>query len=431
MENLLKKLNPWWYSLDELETYTFKRNKYLDNLIDLLETKEILTISWLRRIWKSTIQKQLINYLILEKKINPKNILFFNIDILDLDSKKINIIEKIRDEFLKLNNPDWKIYLFFDEIQNLENWEKYLKIEYDLNNKNTKIILTWSNSKLLYSNISKLLTWRILNTHIFPLDFKEFLEFNNFKIKDIDYDKIKIFNFFKSYLQFWWFPEVVLEKNENIKLQRISEYFNSIILRDILEFNNIRESKIIFELARYLITNSTKLFSYNSLAKVFWISKITIKEYIWFLQNSFLFEELPKFDYSVQKQIFNEKKIYTLNQDFLGLGFQFSQNIWRQLENLVFIELKRRWYEMYYHKSKKECDFLIRDRWNIVLAVQVCYSLYENDTKTREINWLLEAIKMYDLKEWIILTNDEDENIEIDWKKIKILPIWKWLLLDL
>lgn len=428
MEILLKKQNPWWYSLEKLEINTFKRTKYLNNLINLLETKEILTISWLRRIWKSTIQKQLINYLILEKKIDPINILFFNIDILDLNSKKINIIEKIKEEFLKLNNPKWKIYLFFDEIQNLENWEKYLKVEYDLNYNDVKIILTWSNSKLLYSHTSKLLTWRILNTHIYPLDFKEYLEFNNFKYKDIDYDKIKIYNHFKSYLQFWWFPEVVLEKNENIKLQRIWEYFNSIILRDILEFNNIRESKIIFELARYLITNSSKLFSYNSLSKVFWVSKITIKEYIWFLQNSFLFEELSKFDYSIKKQILNEKKIYTLCQDFLGLWFQFSENIWRQLENMVFIELKRRWYELYYHKSKKECDFLIREKQKIIWAIQVCYDLNDTDTKTREINWLFEAIKIYNLNEWLILTNDENDLIEKDWKIIKIIPIWKWLL---
>lgn len=207
MQELLKKQNPWWYNLDELNAKTLKRNDYLDKLKSLLKTKEILTISWLRRIWKSTIQKQLINYLILEKKINPKNILFFNIDILDLESKKVNIISKIKDEFLKLNNPEWKIYLFFDEIQNLENWEQYLKVEYDLYLDNIKIVLTWSNSKLLYSNTSKLLTWRILNTHIYPINFSEFLEFHNFKVKDLDYDKIKLFNYFKSYLVYWGFQK--------------------------------------------------------------------------------------------------------------------------------------------------------------------------------------------------------------------------------
>jgi len=428
MEKLLKQLNPWWNNENYFNNFDYiERKMYLDKLKLLIEKKEIITITGIRRIGKSVIQKQLIKHLIEEKKINPKNILFFNIDILTLNEKKENIFPKIKEDYLKLNNPKGKIYIFLDEIQNLENWENQLKVEYDLYD-SIKFILTGSNSKVLYSNISKLLTGRILNTHIFNLSFKEYLFFKKYNIKDLDYDKIEIYNHYKNYLKLGHFPETALEKNEEINFQRLNEYINSILLRDILELNNIRDNKTIIELSRFLLTNSSKLFSYNKFSKILSISKTTLKEYIISFENAFLFSELNMYDKSIKKQILNDKKIYVNLQDFFSISFKFSENIGRLLENLVFVELKRRGYEVYYHKKKKECNFVIKENLDITKAIQVTKSLNDKNTKKREIEGLLDAMKIYKLKEGLILTQDEEGEEIIEKKKILIKPIWKWLL---
>ncbi len=223
MEENLKKLNPWWFDENYFKNFNYiERTLYLDKLKSFLDKKEIITITGIRRVGKSVIQKQLIKYLLEIEKVNPKNILFFNIDILTLNEKRQNIFYKIKEEYLKLNNPKGKIYIFLDEIQNLENWENQLKIEYDLN-ENLKFILTGSNSKVLYSNISKLLTGRILNIHIFNLSFEEYLFFKKFKYKDLDYNKIELFNHYINYLKFGQFPETALEENFEVNEKRVNE----------------------------------------------------------------------------------------------------------------------------------------------------------------------------------------------------------------
>ena len=169
------------------------------------------------------------------------------------------------------------------------------------------------------------------------------------------------------------------------------------------------------------------------------------------MEETYLFFELKKFDYSLKKQLINQSKIYSIDLWFVNLlWFNFIENIWRNLENLVFIELKRRKKEVYYHKKKKECDFVVFDWQKITEAYQVTYSLEDEETKKREIDWLLEAMKEYNLEKWIILTYDEEDEIifpsplrrgvrgevskdtrgEIftEYKKIKVLPIWKWML---
>jgi len=429
MKELLQKLNPWWYEENYFNSFNFKERKsYLDKLKLLISKKEIITITGIRRVGKSTLQKQLIRYLIEEKKVNPKNILFFNIDILTLNEKQENIFTKIKEEYLKLNNPKGKIYIFLDEIQNLNNWENQLKIEYDFY-ENQKFILTGSNSSVLYSKISKLLNCRILNIHISNLSFNEYLSFQNFKYKDIDYSKIDLYNFYENYLKFGHFPETALEKDKNVNIQRITEYLNSILLRDVLELNNLRDNKTIIELSRFLLTNSSKLFSYNKFSKILGISKTTLKEYIIAFENAFLFTELNFYSESIKKQIINDKKIYVNFLDFFSISFKFSEDKGRLLENLIFIELKRQGKEIYYHKNKKECDFVIKEGLEIVQAVQVTKSLSDIDTRKREIEGLLDACKSYNLKTGLILTEDEEEELEQDGIKIKILPIWKWLLI--
>ena len=137
-----------------------------------------------------------------------------------------------------------------------------------------------------------------------------------------------------------------------------------------------------------------------------------------------------KFDYSLKKQIQNPKKTYFIDNALIRrLGFMFTEEKGRLLENIVFLELRRKRLEIFYHSHNFECDFVVRQGITIVQAIQVCYSFDSNDTKTREINGILEAMKMYNLTEGLILLYDDQEQIiEEKGFVIRVLPVWKWIL---
>jgi predicted AAA+ superfamily ATPase len=155
---------------------------------------------------------------------------------------------------------------------------------------------------------------------------------------------------------------------------------------------------------------------------------LTVKKVINSFENSFLFLLLPKYDYSIKKQIQNPKKIYCIDNGFLTtMGFKFMDSEGKMLENLVAIELKRRSKEFYYSSDLQECDFVIREGSKITAALQVTWKL-TNEDREREINGLAEAMDKFKLKEGLILTNDQEDEIKISGKKIVVKPVWKWLL---
>lgn len=399
---------------------SFIEGSIFTDIKDYINIPHILVISWLRRVGKSTLLKQIKKHFYFDEKniylnFEDEKLLWFEVGDFDI----------LLEIFFSLNNNS-KTY-FFDEIQNIDKFELAIRRLYE---EWYKFFITWSNASLLSQELWTRLTGRYTKLELFPFSFKEFLIFNQIQINENDLyfpeNRVRIKTYFEEYLNNWWLPEYVKYKNEEI----VKQVYDDIIYKDILVRYNITDSRSFKELSKYLISNITSEFSYNKLKNILWFWSVnTVKSYINFLENSYLLFQVEKFDYSVKKQIINNKKIYCIDNAFYNLvWFSFSQNNWQKLENLVFIELKRRWYKIFYHKAKKECDFLIHDRWVIVWAIQVSWSLYEADTKKREINWLLEAMKTYDLKEWIILTNDEEENLEIEEKVVKIIPVWKWIL---
>ena len=187
------------------------------------------------------------------------------------------------------------------------------------------------------------------------------------------------------------------------------------------------------ELAVYLATNSSKLFSYRKIAAVLQCHLNTVIDYLSYLKEAFLFEELYKYDFSLNKQLSHVKKIYCLDTGLAAcVSFRFSEDKGRILENIVYCELRRRKHELYFHKQKQECDFIIKKELEIVQAIQVCLSLENPETKQRETNGLLEAMRTYKLTQGIILTYTEEgqEFIIEDDKQytIDIIPVWKWML---
>ncbi len=423
MRDILFEWNPWWtkqYSFDLIP-----RDK-LQEIIPWIRRKEIVAVLGVRRSGKTTLIYEMIDYLINKKKILPKNIFFIKAD--DDRINPDNLVNQALNEYYELINPLGKIFLFIDEIQEIKNWQKTLKRLYDLN-KNIKMFISGSNSAIFKKDLSSLLAGRFAYFELFPFSFLEFLRAKNLEFEnefDILKNKHKIRHFLIEYLQEGAFPEVVLEKRKKIKEELIRFYYDSIFYRDIMKRKQIRNPVKMENLVKYLFQNISNLTSFTKIAKLFGLTTDTVVEYIKALEDAYLIFPVNLFEFSYKKQIINPKKIYCIDSGIRNIvGFKFSQDIGRIYENIVLITLKRKGKEIYYWKNKNECDFVIKERKDLK-AIQVCYNLKES--KERELKGLLEFMRTFKVKTGTIITKDYEAEEKIDNRKIKFIPLWKWLV---
>jgi uncharacterized protein len=379
------------------------------------KNKFVIIISGIRRSGKSTLLNQI-------KSKSPGYYLNFDDD--RLVNFKVEDFQLLYETFIELYGENGIFY--FDEIQNISEWERFVR---RLNDEGKKVFVTGSNASLLSRELGTRLTGRNLSLTIYPFSFKEFLSFKKFELGKnyfhITEKKAKIKKLFEEYLFNGGFPEYLLYNNP----EYLKSLYENIVYRDILVRYKLTNEKPLKELVYLSINNISKEISFNSIKKTLGLgSSTTVKEYFDYLENSFLIFLVPKFDYSLKRQIFSNKKVYCIDNALAKyLGFRMSNDYGRLLENLVFIELKRRDKEIYYFSEKNECDFVIRNKTRISEAIQVCYDMTE-ENREREIKGLMEAMGKFSLKEGLILTEDKEEEFSIENKKIKILPVWKWML---
>ena len=393
------------------------------------ETQKVISLIGLRRVGKTFYFYQLINNLI-EDSINPSQILYINFEddrILPLNVKELNMILEAYYELYPENSKE-TLYLFFDEIQNIDNWELFIRRVYD--KKNAKIYITGSSSKLLSKEIATSLRGRTLSYYLFPLSFEEFLRFRQVTLnKDFEYTdaRFKVKKLFSEYLVGGGFPEVVLEAEE-LRQDILRNYFEMFIYRDLVERFSIRNTSLLKSLVKFLITNIGTTFSVNSfyrtIKKDMPVGKDTLMEYLSYLEDINLVYLVPIFSYSLKKQQVNPRKVYCIDNGLRNaVSFMFSKDEGRLAENLVFLELKRRREEPYYWKNKGEVDFVIKDRDSSLTAINVSYT---DEIDERETKALLEFADEFSpkVKELILLTKD----LEKTEGRIKIIPLWKWLI---
>jgi len=387
------------------------------NLEDYMKGNEIVVITGIRRCGKSSLLK------IISKKLKEKFI-YINFDDIRFTNFEIKNFEDIEEIAKEIHGINSNIIYLLDEIQNIPSWERWAN---NLFAKNIKVFVTGSNSSLLSSEISTFLTGRNKVIKLYPFSFKEFLIFKNIKI---DYgttnEKSAVSQAFDEYFEKGGFPLVI--KNDDLSLSK--QYFEDILNKDIINRYKIKKIKELDNLILYLFSNVSRIYSYSTLKQVSGIKSLSmINNYIEYLKNVFIASTINKFDYSIKKQKVSSSKFYVLDNSFLKtVAFNFSENAGKRLENLVFIELIRRGLDIYYHSQKKECDFIIKEGLTITNAIQVCFDIDDSQTKKREIEGLLEALKIYNLKEGLILTLNQEDEIITEQKKVIIVPIWKWLL---
>ena len=430
---ILTILEGWNFWKKELDTGII-RNLYLEKLKKFISTNQIIAITGARRSGKSFIMKQLAKKLT-DEGLDKKQILIVNFEdprFTQLDSK---LLQKIYETYLESLNPEDKPYIFLDEIQEVEDWERWVRMMHELGK--AKIIVSGSNAKLLSKELSTLLTGRHIDLTIFPLSFREFLFFNNIEVKeelDIISKKIEINRLLKEYFEFGSFPEVALNPE---KEQILLSYFDDIVNKDLVRRYRIRKPEKLKSLVMFYLSNISSQTTFNALRKHLSISTSTVEKFSNYLQTVYLTFFLKRFSFKFKEQEKSPRKVYSIDTGLSNtIGLRFSQNIGKVAENLVFLELLRRKItnpkiELYYWKNERhqEVDFVIKDGISIKKLIQVCWDINKLNTKKRETGSLIKGLEELKLSEGLIITEEYEGEENIKDKKIKYLPLYKWLLL--
>jgi predicted AAA+ superfamily ATPase len=416
VEKIILQQNRHW---QDPYPYLIEREK-LKNLVDKLTLKEIQVILGIRRSGKSSLLKLLINYLM--TKHDPLSLLYINFDDPNFteiyqDSSRIY---QLIDFAEKLSGKKVQ-YLFLDEIQHVNLWEKYVKSIYD-SEVFKKIFVTGSNSSLLKGEYAQLLSGRFILDEVFPFSYREILNDMGIHSKvELIRNKSVLLALIDTMIEYGAYPEVYKTENNELKRELLISYYDTIVLKDCIANARIREIRTFRELTHYLLTNAGTLFSYNSLGRALNTNENSAKEFITVLENSFLINEIRQFSYSLKKQSHARKKVYAIDNGILAnVSFRFSANRGKLFENLIYSEFKKCGYQIHFFQNKGECDFIV-GKESTRKAVQVCYELTDQNRK-RELVGLKEAMRDLKIEEGTIITYDQEES----YNQVSIIPFWKF-----
>ncbi len=426
MIEALSEWNPWWSTGRIDEELLGKKRDLTRKAEELFSYREIKTLVGMRRSGKSTLLYQFINHL-LNEDIDPKRILFINFEDPTLSK---STFEEIFNSYQEYINSDKKPYIFLDEAHRCEEWVLFLRKLYDLK-KAEQVFITDSSSKIIKKDYASVLTGRNITILIHPLSFKEYLDWMGIDSSPpyAREDKNQIKNSLKKYLHWGGLPEVVLKESDMQKKTILNNYLSDIVHKDIVERYNTNYKKIK-NLVDYLVSNTGLLFSPRKYSRTYGLSLDSVDNYIGYLEEVFLFSLIPKFDHSFRKQQLSSKKTYIMDVGYFGTtGFHVSENRGQVYENAVFLHLFQRERELFYWKNGGECDLVVKEGTEVTGLIQVCCDL-SSKTKEREIKGLLGALEEFDLEEGTIVTSKIDEEEIIDGKKIRYIPLWRFLLED-
>jgi uncharacterized protein len=407
--------------------------KYLPRRLTIpLRSNKIISLIGPRRSGKTS---ELFNLMaaILEDGVPIRQLLYLNFEDERLDFE-VRTLDSILQAYLELY-PDLKFkecFFFFDEIQNIDGWERFVRRVHDSISKN--IFITGSNAKLLSKEIATSLRGRALTYKVLPLSFLEYCQF-----KKIPLDlyarrsKAHLTNALKDYLQWGGFPEII-DYSDDLKTRTLQEYFNTMMYRDMIERYDLKHPALIKYFLKKLLSCVTKNISVNKLfnelkSAGFKISKQKLYDYLIMSENIFLGIVLKKYSTTTINQELTDKKIYIIDNGLLtATHFRFSNNVGKAMEQCVFLELFRNDQSVFYYKEKFECDFLIQEGLTIVSAIQVCYALDNAETRRRELQGLLAACNAFGLSKGSIITYEQEEEFLYEGIAVQVIPLIKWLL---
>ncbi len=396
------------------------------------EPNRIITIIGARRVGKTYLFLQQIHKL--RQHVDHSRILYINFENDKLFPFTLDKAQQIIETYYELfpKNRLEKVYFFFDEIQNIPEWNLLIRRLYDT--EHCYIYLTGSSSKLLSNEIATSLRGRTLTFEVFPISFSEYL-----KWKEIDFSepwssikKSEIVNAYNQYSSSSALPEIILEKDTSLHIPILHEYINMVVYKDLIERHGLTQHTLIKHFIKFLAINTSNLISINKIfndfkSQGFQLSKNSLYDFFTYLEDSYIFFGASLYTTSVREQQRNPKKLYAVDIG-LKLLMDIENDKGRILENIVYIELRRKFNEIFYLKGIQEVDFFINTSGHKQL-INVALKINERQTYNREVKGLTEAMKANNIaKSTLIIGEGNHTSIYIDTLEITIMPIWQWLL---
>ncbi len=361
--------------------------------------KHIEVISGIRRCGKSTLMKQLI-------QARYQKTAYFNFEDARVYGFEISDFPKL-DEVM---GKDIEAY-FFDEIQNVPDWEIFVR---QLHDRNEKVYLTGSNATLLSKDLGTRLTGRHIRHELFPFSYDEFLTYRQI---ENTVDSFKLF-----FLQ-GGFPEYL----ETLQTEVLQNLLKDVVFRDIAIRYSIRNTTVLMDICLYLLSNIGKEISFNNLRKTFSLgSANTVSDYLLWLSDAYLLFFLPRFSWSAKSIVANPRKVYAIDNGLVNANtLSFSADRGRMLENAVYQQLRRQGRDLYYFRENRECDFVVFEHKKCLQLIQVC-ELLDQDNFKREVEGLQEAMKFFKMTEGYILTLDQKDSLEMEGLHIRVMPVFEF-----
>ena len=408
---------------------------YISRLESLFSSNQVITITGPRRAGKSFVMRQMAKQLI-NKGHNPKDIMHVNLEDPRFTESGVLFLEKIFETYREYISPQNTPILFLDEIQEIEGFEKWVRMMHELSK--AKIIISGSNARILSRELGTLLTGRHLDMEVFPLSFREFLSFNNIALTDkmdLIGKESEIKGALRKYIEYGSFPEVALSEQ---KKEILLSYFEDVITKDLLRRFNIKKTQDLRAIAKHYLSNISALSTFKSIERSLDMSITSVKSYTGYLEQAYLLFPLKRFSFKVKEQEKSPRKIYAIDTGLCNaVGFRFSENDGRLAENVVFVALKRKQnlnpdMELFYWKDvhHREVDFVIKDGLKVTNLIQVCWNVQDEKTKNRELRSLRKAMEELNVTNATVITGETEGEERLHDNTVKLVPLWKWLLAE-
>lgn len=391
----------------------------LEELKEVVSAPQVTVITGLRRVGKSTLLAQV------AKKYLKEGFFFVNFEDERLLNFQVSDFDVLHETLISLFGE--KKTFLFDEIQNIPEWERFVR---RLHDQGYKFIVTGSNASLLSQELGTRLTGRSIRVELFPFSFREYLDFRKVKTPDLSVlttrQKGNLRKLADEYIAFGGIPDAL--KYPELGVHKA--LYDDVLYRDIATRYKLDNVKSLKELAFYLVSNTASLVSYNKLKDLLKLGSVnTVINYVEYLENSWLFFVINKYAYSVKEQQIAAKKMYGIDTGLTqSVGFSFSENKGKLMENVVFLQLRRKYHDVYYYKTTEdyEVDFFLPKEGSLIQVAQHFDSL---ETQERELRALVSAAnEQKKPKNLVIVTESEKAEFEREGVKIQAVPLYEWLL---
>jgi predicted AAA+ superfamily ATPase len=434
---MVEVLSKWNFWSRDLEVGILRRD-YVDALLKFAKAGKIVSIVGVRRSGKTTLMKQMAK-LLMDEGTNRGDLLIVNFEEPEFVGADVGLLQRMYEAYLEIVKPAGKPFVFLDEIQNVDGWERFVR---SLNERGEAFVtVSGSSSKLLSRELASVLTGRQIYFEVLPLSFKEFLSFKGMEIreaKDVLLNSLGIKRLFREYMEIGGFPEVVLSEDPDFRTRTLRSYYEDILGRDVVERFGVRKPDKLRALARFYLTNVSSPVSFRRISGSIQLPTETVRRFSSYLETANLVFFVKRFSWSVKEQENSPRKVYSIDVGLSNaIGFRFRENLGKLAENLVALELRRRQVqhpdlEFFYWKDETqlEVDFVIKEGLRVQGLLQVCWDPSEEGTRRRELRGLVKAMDEFELHEGLVLTEDFEGEEKVKGKKILYKPVWSWLLAE-